>query len=62
MKTPDLPFGESGVLLARKTKETLIQSQNSISHIFSYNASSEPSLNSSLFKEGSSLRYMKIQE
>ena len=28
MKTPDLPFGESGVLHARKTKETLIQSQN----------------------------------
>lgn len=28
MQTPDLPFGKSGGLHARKTKETLIQSQN----------------------------------
>ena len=46
----------------RYVKETLIQSQNSISHVFSYNASSYSSLNSSLFASEYSLHRMKIQE
>ena len=41
-------------------RETLIKSQNSISHVFSCNASSYSSLNSSLFASEYSLHCMKI--
>ena len=35
----------------RYVKETLIQSQNSISHVFSYNASPEEALDSPLLRQ-----------
>ena len=57
-KRPSLTSGRFYVYYL--LRETLIKSQNSISHVFSCNASSYSSLNSSLFKEEYSLHCMKI--
>ena len=57
-KRPSLTSGRFYVYYL--LKETLIKSQNSISHVFSCNASSYSSLNSSLFASEYSLHCMKI--
>ena len=57
-KRPSLTSGRFYVYYL--LRETLIKSQNSISHVFSCNASSYSSLNSSLFASKYSLHCMKI--
>ena len=57
-KRPSLTSGRFYVYYL--LRETLIKSQNSISHVFSCNASSYSSLNSSLFASEYSLHCMKI--
>ena len=59
-KRPSLTSGRFYVYYL--LRETLIKSQNSISHVFSCNASSYSSLNSSLFASKYSLHCMKIYE
>ena len=57
-KRPSLTSGRFYVYYL--LRETLIKSQNSISHVFSCNASSYSSLNSSLFASEYSLHCMQI--
>ena len=57
-KRPSLTSGRFYVYYL--LRETLIKSQNSISHVFSCNASAYSSLNSSLFASKYSLHCMKI--
>ena len=57
-KRPSLTSGRFYVYYL--LRETLIKSQNSISHVFSCDASSYSSLNSSLFASKYSLHCMKI--